>query len=166
MLNKYLMSFLLFTILISITSADEIKYIYKSFKDELKINDENELLYNNKSFNPNIVGNQSLAIEAVFSVLGNNMNDVVLIHDNGGDACPSLYYFITLSKSGAKPSPEFGSCGEILSIKKEIDDSIIVAMSGYLGPFEDTIARERESKKIIFFVYKDGVVTKNGKKLK
>jgi hypothetical protein len=91
--------------------------------------------------------------------------DVVLVTEDGGKACPALFYFVTVTKSGAKVTPSFGTCSDLIKVK-HIGDSISVSMPGYQGPFESKRAQSRAARERHVFIYHAGVVTENGKPVK
>jgi hypothetical protein len=92
-------------------------------------------------------------------------SDIVLVTDNGGTSCPALYYFVTVTKSGAKATPSFGSCSDLIKIKR-MGDSVSVSMPGYAGPLESNRAQTRASRERHVFIYRAGVVAENGKPIK
>jgi len=129
----------------------------------LKINDKNILLYKNRPLNPTIQGNSSLW-EAGTYRLGNS--DVVLIQDNGGNACPVRLYFVTVSASGVKATSAFGTCTDYFDVKQRAD-SISVTMGGFIGSFASEAAQRKVAKEgNHVFVFKGGVLTENGKPVK
>jgi hypothetical protein len=89
----------------------------------------------------------------------------VLVTDNGGTACPALYYFVTVTKSGAKATRAFGTCSDLIKVKRT-GDSISVSMPGYRGPFESKRSQNRAARENHVFIYHAGVVTENGKPVK
>jgi len=128
----------------------------------LKINDKNMLLFKNLPLEPEIQGNNSLSVIGTYQ-LGNN--DVVLIQDNGGTACPALLYFVTVSTSGVKATSAFGTCSDLIDAK-QASDSISVTMPGFWGPLGSKAAHRKAAKEKYVFVLKAGVLTQNGKLIK
>jgi hypothetical protein len=128
----------------------------------LKIDAENMLLYKNSPLNPEIRGNNSLNAVGTYQ-LGNN--DVVLIQDNGGTACPAQLYFVTVSASGVKATSAFGTCSDLIEVK-QMADSISVTMPGFLGPSESEAAQRKAAKDKHVFVLKGGLLAENGKPIK
>jgi hypothetical protein len=128
----------------------------------LSVNEDKMLLFRGRPLTPPIQGNNSLDISKPFTV---GSTDVMLVTDNGGTACPFLYYFVSVSKSGAKATPVFGTCGEATNVKLS-DDSIHVTMPGFLGPFERQAAQRRAARERHVFIFRAGVVTENGKAVK
>ncbi|HWW99887.1 hypothetical protein [Collimonas sp.] len=125
----------------------------------LQINDENVLLYKNKPLNPLIQGNSSLQEVGTYQL---GKDDVVLIQNNGGSACPVQLYFVTVSASGAKATPSFGTCTDYFVVKK-MADSIKVTMPAWIGlmaPYD--LQRKVDKEKHHVFLFKAGVMTENG----
>jgi hypothetical protein len=89
-------------------------------------------------------------------------SDVVLVTKSGGTACPARYYFVTVSSSGAKATGPFGTCNEAKDIERQ-GDSISLTMQGFLGPYEPEDKRKKAFAETHVFVFRDGVVTDNGK---
>lgn len=90
----------------------------------LSTNLQQTLLLNGKPVNPKISGNNSLTFLAIFRNLGGNLgqdSDVVLIQNNGGTACPALYHVATITSSGIKVTPEFGTCSDLIDYAKNKD---------------------------------------------
>ena len=97
----------------------------------LTIDSDKELLFNGRKLTPSVVGNNSLNMDNPIQI---GETDVVLVLDNGGSACPSMYYFVTFSKAGARATKPFGTCADVTSVK-QAGNSIRVIMPGYRGPF-------------------------------
>ena len=121
----------------------------------LTVNSQKILEFNGRPLEPVIKGNNSLSLGEPVRV---GATDVVLVTDNGGTACPFLYYFVTASKSGAKATPSFGTCGEIAEVRS-VGRSISVVMPGYRGPFEPEKERSKAQRQKHIFIFRDGVVT-------
>ncbi len=128
----------------------------------LKINDEGALLFKNRPFKPEIQGNNSLSVMGTYQI---DNRDLVLVQDNGGTACPAQFYFISVSASGAKATSEFGTCADLITVKK-MPDSISVTMPGYQGSFESKAAQRKASKEKHVYVFNGVVLTENGKPIK
>ena len=62
----------------------------------LTVGEDKILMFKGHKLHPEIEGNNSLDLGKPFSI---GATDVVLVTDNGGTACPALYYFITVSSS-------------------------------------------------------------------
>jgi hypothetical protein len=125
----------------------------------LAVNREKTLEFNGRALEPLITGNNSLSLGEPIRI---GEADVVLVRDNGGTACPCLYYFVTVSKSGAKATPSFGTCGEITEVKPA-GKSITVVMPGYRGPFEPQKERRAAQRQKHTFIFRNGVVKEERK---
>lgn len=128
----------------------------------LTVGDDNTLFFNGRQLTPPVVGNNSLNMDDPIPI---GATDVVLVLDNGGTACPSMYYFVTVSKTGARATKPFGTCGDVTSVKR-VGDSIRVIMPGFLGPFQPESAQLRAARQRHVFVFRAGVLTQNGRTLK
>ena len=128
----------------------------------LTVNDDKVLLFKGQPLNPTIEGNSGLDLGEPYQI---GDTDVVLVTDEGGTACPSLYYFVTVSKSGAKASQLFGSCSDLTTVKRT-GDSISVSMPGFAGPFEPARDKRKAVLEKHVYIYRAGVVTENGKPVK
>lgn len=106
-----------------------------------------------------VQGNSALHIVAHFELEG---QDIVLLQDTGGTACPALYRFATLSPQGIGVTPEFGTCTNIATIA--IDEGHggshepIVTMNGSRGPFEPEEEQRRAHMQLHRFVLRQGQV--------
>jgi hypothetical protein len=130
--------------------------------DLLTIGEDNVLLYDGKPLDPEIQGNNSLEIVQTLRL---GSSDVALIADNGGSACPTLYYMVSVSAAGPKASATFGTCSDLIRVGQE-GDTIWMTMPAYRGPFSSKLEQQRAAKEVHRFVYKSGVVTENGKPIK
>ena len=157
-MHKYVIGFAL--LLISGTSA--LAQETNTRFGALTVNDDKMLLFKGHPLNPPIQGNNSLDVGKPYQI---GATDVVLVTDNGGTACPFLYYFVTISASGAKSSPLFGTCAEVTRVKRT-GDSISVYMPGFEGPFESQRKQLRAAREKHVFIFRAGVVTENGKRVK
>jgi hypothetical protein len=120
----------------------------------LSVGDDTVLRYRGRSFQPSIKGGYSLKLGRPFRI---GESDVVLVTDNGGTACPYLYYFVTLTKSGAQATHSFGTCNAVVSLKQK-EESIWITMHGYRGPFEPEEDRRQAAHTTHVFAFHDGVV--------
>ncbi len=106
-----------------------------------------------------VQGNSALHIVAHFELEG---QDIVLLQDTGGTACPALYRFATLSPQGIGVTPEFGTCTNIATVA--IDEGHggshepIVTMNGSRGPFEPEEEQRRAHMQLNRFVLRQGQV--------
>ncbi len=137
--------------------VDKIGLVADKKKGEDKI-----LLFKGQPLVPTIEGNNSLDLGTVMSI---GATDVVLVTNNGGSGCPAVFYFVSVTRSGAKATPEFGTCSDLATVKRK-GNSISVTMPGFLGPFEPKSAQRRVAKERHVFIYRAGVVTENGKPVK
>lgn len=128
----------------------------------LSVNKDRILLFKGRPLDPPVQGNNSLNLGEPIRI---GKTDVVLVTDNGGTACPYLYYFVSVSKSGAKATPSFGTCGKLTRIKR-IDKSISATLRGYRGPFDPEAERQRADKERHVFIFRDGVVTEKSEPAK
>lgn len=121
---------------------------------------ENEIFYEGNPLNPSIQGNTSLSTLGVYSV---SNADIVLVRDNGGTSCPSLYYLIYMSKNGVKATPSFGTCGDLIEIK-QVNEKLLIVIPEFVGIFEPETKSTPLRNTIFTF---DGTVLKeNGNILK
>jgi hypothetical protein len=120
----------------------------------LSVGDDTVLRFRGRRLQPLIKGGYSLNLGRPFRIAE---SDVVLVTDNGGTACPYLYYFVTLSESGAQATHSFGTCNAVISVKQK-DDSILLSMHGYRGPFEPDEDQKKAARETHTFVFHDGVV--------
>jgi hypothetical protein len=120
---------------------------------------EGQLFFKGKPLHPDVRGNSALYVHHTFHLGG---ADAVLFEDSGGTACPTLWYFVSVSPSGAASTHAFGSCGDLLGTTQN-GQTIVVRTMGFLGPFESQPARAHASEQTHTYVYRHGVVTENGK---
>src|SRR6266852_4247635 len=143
------------------TLAQETNKITTRF-GALTVSDAGMLLFKGTPVQPKIEANNSLDLSEPYQI---GTADVVLVTDNGGTACPAIYHFVTVTKSSAKVSPSFGTCSDLIKVKRT-GDTISVSMPGYQGPFESKRAQSRAARERHVFIYRAGVVTENGKPVK
>ena len=72
---------------------------------------------------------------------------------------------VTVTKSGVRVTPSFGTCSDLIRIKRSAD-SISVSMPGYRGPAEAKQAQLRAARERHVFNYHAGKVTENGRPVK
>jgi hypothetical protein len=157
-MNKGLVSVALILVLLSSSGMAAAEDMTTRF-GQLSINDKRMLLFKGHPLDPGIQGNNSLNFVKKFSMGG---TDVILLEDDGGSACTELYYLVSVTAEGARPTPEFGSCGELLNVAQQ-GDAILVTTRGYMGPFEPKAARAKAAKEKHVFTIRAGVVTEHGK---
>ncbi|HKY29937.1 MAG TPA: hypothetical protein VJM12_18490 [Pyrinomonadaceae bacterium] len=145
----------------SSVSPQEAKEVSTRF-GRLSVDEHRILLFKGQPLDPPIEGNNSLDLGELTSI---GPTDVVLVTNNGGTGCPFTYYFVSASASGAKGTPFFGTCNQLISMKRK-GDSIVLILPGFYGPAMPAAARRRAEKQRHVFVYRGGVVYKNGKPVK
>lgn len=160
-MSKYILGIALLLLASAGAQAQETTTIQTRF-GALTVNDAGVLLFKGAPLQPTIEANNSLDLSVPYQV---GSSDIVLVTDNGGTACPALYYFVAVTKAGAKATPSFGSCSDLVQIKR-MGDSISVSMPGYAGPSEPKRAQTRAARERHVFIYRAGVVTENGKPVK
>ena len=160
-MRKYIIGVALLIIACTSALAQDTKDITTRF-GVLTVNDERELLFKGHPLDPPIQGNNSLDLSEIYPI---GTTDVVLATDNGGTACPAIYHFVTISKSGAKATRGFGTCSELATVKRT-GDSISVSMPGFAGPFESKRKQRTAGRETHVFIFRAGVVTENGKRVK
>jgi hypothetical protein len=160
-MRKYIWSITLLLLAGASALAQETKTITTRF-GALTVSDAGVLLFKGTPVKPTIEANSSLDLSEPYQI---GTSDVVLVTDNGGTACPAVYYFVTVTESGAKGTPSFGTCSDLIKVKRN-GDSISVSMPGYQGPFETKRAQSRAARERHVFIYHAGVVTENGKPVK
>jgi len=151
-MRKYIFGVTLLLLLASTGAlAQDTKSVTTRFGD-LTVSDEGVLLFKGSPVQPAVQANDSLDLSEPYKI---GTSDVVLVTNNGGTGCPAEYYFVTVTKSGAKVTPSFGTCSDLMKVKR-VGDSISVSMPGF-----ERAARERH-----LYIYRAGVVTDNGKPVK
>jgi hypothetical protein len=160
-MRKYIFAVTLLLLAGISTSAQETNSVTTRY-GALTVSDAGVLLFKGSPVQPTIEANNSLDLGEPFQV---GASDVVLVTDNGGTACPAIYYFVTVTKSGAKVTPSFGTCSDLIKVKR-LGDSVSVSMPGYQGPFESKRAQSRAARERHVYIYHAGEVTENGKPVK
>ena len=106
-----------------------------------------------------IQGNAALHIVAHFELEG---QDIVLLQDTGGTACPALYRFATLTPQGIAVTPEFGTCSDLaaatLTETPGGTQEPLVAMVGAIGPSEPGQDPQRDRIRLHYFTLRQGQV--------
>jgi len=120
------------------------------------------LLFDGHRLQPLVQGNSGIDLGTPFRI---GDSDAVLVAIFGGTACPYLYHFIIVSKSGAKPTPVFGTCNRATNVRRS-GNSILLSMRGYRGPFEPEEERRQALREVHRFAFVDGVITMDGKPAK
>ena len=122
------------------------------------VNYEGEVLFKGHPLHPDVVGNNALSLKGTFHLAG---ADALLFQNLGGEACPYLWYFVTVSPSGAKSTPQFGSCGDFIGAARR-GQTIVVRTRGFQGPMEPEAAQVNAAKQTHTFIYSRGTVTETG----
>ena len=126
--------------------------------------DDMRLLFKGKPVTPAIEGNSSLSIVAHYEI---GQSDVLLLQNSGGTACPALFNFITVSATGLRATPEFGTCSEIIYPSWDSKTgTATVAMNDFRGPFEPEAEKQKAYMTKTVFSFVNGRVMENGKPLK
>jgi hypothetical protein len=106
-----------------------------------------------------VQGNAALHIVAHHELEG---QDIVLLQDTGGTACPALYRFATLTPRGIAVTPEFGTCSDIAAITLGQPPGgapePLVTMTGFFGPFEPEMDQQRAHMQLHGFALRQGQV--------
>jgi hypothetical protein len=160
-MRKYIFAVTLLLLAGISTSAQETNSVTTRF-GALTVSDAGVLLFKGSPVQPTIEANDSLDLGEPFQI---GASDVVLVTDNGGTACPAIYYFVTVTKSGTKVTPSFGTCSDLIKVKR-VGDSVSVSMPGYQGPFESKMAQSRAARERHVYLYHAGEVIENGKPVK
>lgn len=116
--------------------------------------DDNTLQFKGKPLSPAVEGNNSLRIVASYAL---GKNDVYLLQDNGGSACPALFRFATVSAAGVRVTPEFGTCSDIIYPTSD-GTGVTVAMLGFLGSMESEAAQIKAGRTKVVFGFLNGEV--------
>lgn len=125
----------------------------------LSVRDDNMLLFKGKPVTPEIQGNNSLSIVASYEL---GKNDVLLLENSGGTACPALYTFVTISAAGLRTTPEFGTCSEVIYPSSDLKNTVTVAMAGFAGPFLSSLEqRTATMTKTVYRLLASGQLSKN-----
>lgn len=126
--------------------------------------EDKRLLFKGKPVVPAIEGNSSLSIVANYEI---GTNDVLLLQNTGGTACPALFHFITINAAGVRTTPEFGTCSDIIYPTMNTETATLtVAMVGFMGPFEPEAEKRKAYMTKTVFRFANGRVTENGKPVK
>ena len=121
----------------------------------------NTLLFKGKPVIPAIEGNSSLSIVASYEL---GKNDVFLLENAGGTACPALYRLVTINGAGLRATPEFGTCSDIIYPTFNEKTGVTVAMVGFSGSSEPAAEQRKTAMtKTIYRLQPNGQLTENGK---
>jgi len=125
----------------------------------LEFSEKDALTFQGKPLDPPIQGGGGSYLSEPYRM---GAKDVVLVTKPGGTACPVKYYFVTVTKDGAKATRSIGTCNEATSTERK-GNSITLTMKGFLGPYEPEDKRRKAFAEDHVFVFRDGAVTDNGK---
>lgn len=126
----------------------------------LSINDETRTLqFKGKPVLPKVEGNNSLTIAAIYEL---GRDDVLLLKNNGGNACPTLYFFVTINAAGPRATPEFGTCSDIAHATSNLKNSVTLVMNRFKGPFEPAAAQQKAWMTKTGFRYANGGLVSGG----
>jgi hypothetical protein len=125
----------------------------------LSVRKDRILVFKGRPLRPSVRGNNSLVLGSSYRI---GATDVILVTDNGGTACPFQYYLVTLSNSGAKATPAFGTCAELMTIQRT-GSALSIHMPGYRGPFEPERDRLKAARERHVFVFRHGAIVQDGK---
>jgi hypothetical protein len=114
----------------------------------LSINEYSQLVFNGHLVRPGIQANGSLSIKESFNLNG---EEIVIIENTGGTACPALLNLVVISADGARSYPTFGTCSDIYRAQVS-GSSIVVQMQD-----ADNVSHK--------YIFADHVLTDNGKKI-
>jgi hypothetical protein len=121
----------------------------------LTVDEEHLLGFRGRPVQSKVQGNNSLTFVKTFAM---GSKDVVLVQDNGGTACPAQYHFVTVSSSGAKATPAFGSCSDLVKVAR-VGDAIKVEMPGFAGPIQSEAQWQQQSRQRYVYLFKNGRVS-------
>ncbi len=116
-------------------SAVKTRFGTVSVRDDDKV-----LLLKGKPVQPAIEGNSNLHIVARYEW---GADDVLLLQDTGGSACPAQFRILQLSAKGLKTSPAFGTCSDLIYPGFDAKTGVTVAMVGFAGPFDSAAAQKK-----------------------
>ncbi len=110
------------------------------------------LLWHNKATTPTIQGRNGLMIVGHYHA---EKGDVLVVENQGGQACPSQYRVVFVNQKGLTASPEFGTCSEYFSVDQLHPDGADIRVADTSGP----------RPKAVIYRFANGVLTQNGKRL-
>ena len=114
------------------------------------------LQFNGKPVLPGVEGNNNLSIVANYEL---GKNDVLLVQNTGGTACPAQYTFVTINAAGVRATPEFGTCSDIIRATSDLKSSVTVVMTGSTRPFNPSASQRKAGMEKTVFTYASGVLT-------
>lgn len=87
--------------------------------------DDNVLLFRGKPVVPGIEGNSGLSIVASYE---HGQTPVLLLQSAGGSACPAMFRVVSLTTSGVRSTPEFGTCSDIIYPSFDVKTGLKISM--------------------------------------
>lgn len=137
---------------------------YGTFEIKRPAEYESETLYfNKKPVQPLIEGNNSLSVEGQFKL---KQDDILIVQDNGGTACPAQLYIVKVSPNKTvTPSPLFGTCSDLIEIKQK-DNKLVIHMPEFMSIHTEAHHHESDKIKQVTYIYDGKVILENGKILK
>ena len=122
--------------------------------------DDKALLFKGKPVQPAIEGNSNLHIVARYEW---GADDVLLLQDTGGSACPAQFRIVQLSAKGLKTSPAFGTCSDLIYPSFDAKTGVTVTMVGFAGPFDSAAAQKKAGmSKAVYRWDGKGTLMENG----
>lgn len=146
----YLVCFLLLAAPLICFSSDKSGEVRTKF-GVLSVNNENILEFNGKPVVPTVAGNNGLTLLDNFALGESN---VVLVRDDGGEACPAMYYFAKIGREAVQMSDRFGSCSDLAKAKL-VGGVILVSMPDYSG---DVDSRAAVARHLCRYKYENGAI--------
>lgn len=115
-----------------------------------------QFIFSEKPAQVAIEGNNRLRLVASFE---NKAEDIIVLQNSGGNACPALFRFATISEKGIHVSPEFGTCSDIFVARpsKNDDQAITLTMTGFDGQFEPTAQQQSHLTKVVYHYAKNSL---------
>ena len=123
---------------------------------------DNRVMFRGAAVLPALVDANPLTIVANYEI---GANDVLLLQETGGQACPALFWFVTLTTKGVHTTKPFGSCSDVIYPRFK-GTQITVSMPGSAGPFQSSREKEQARRTRLDFVFADGKVTLRGEPLR
>lgn len=131
--------------LVGLLYAEEDNFTRKTRFGKLTTDSSGILQFRGRLIKPNIYLGVGGNILKTYKLKG---KDVLLISQPAGNSCPGNYVFLTLSKSGADVTPEFGTCMDGPVEPKLVGESITFEVDSY--GYKGTTR----------YTYRNGIVTK------
>jgi hypothetical protein len=158
-MRRYLLGWILITVLAPQAlpqTADEVHSTTRF--GTLTLDKDNYVQFKSRRLSPAMQANNSIELSDPYRI---GTSDVVLVTIIGGTACPYLYHFVTVTKDRATATRAFGTCNEAEDVQR-VGVSMVVKMHGFRGPFEPEASRRKALAQLHTFVFKNGVITKDG----